>query len=88
VCLGDALDDCQAEADACVLGAHAFGAAAKRLNKCGNHLPGELFAGVFDSEDHTIGVNARGDPHRAVVRQIVDDRVVHEVRRRLQQQRG
>jgi hypothetical protein len=36
VCLGDALDDCQAEADACVVGAYAFGAAPKRLGKRGN----------------------------------------------------
>jgi hypothetical protein len=38
VCLGDAFDDCQAEADAdaCVLGAYAFGAAKKRLGKRGN----------------------------------------------------
>ena len=32
VCLGDALDDCQPEADACV----AFGAANKRLRKGGD----------------------------------------------------
>jgi hypothetical protein len=31
--LGDALDDCQAEADTCVVGAYAFGAALKRLDK-------------------------------------------------------
>jgi hypothetical protein len=35
VWLGDALDDCQAEADACVLGAYALGAALKRLVKRG-----------------------------------------------------
>src|SRR4029453_479542 len=35
-CLGDALDDCQAEADACVVGAYAFGAAKKRLGKRGD----------------------------------------------------
>jgi hypothetical protein len=34
--LGDALDDCQAEADTCVVGAYAFGAAKKRLGKRGN----------------------------------------------------
>jgi hypothetical protein len=33
--LGDAFDDCQAEADTCVVGAYAFGAALKRLNKRG-----------------------------------------------------
>jgi hypothetical protein len=36
VCLGDAFDDCQAEADTCVVGAYAFGAALKRLGKRGN----------------------------------------------------
>ena len=38
MCLGDALDDCQAEADACVVGAYAFGAAEERLDKRGNRL--------------------------------------------------
>ena len=36
VCLGDAFDDCQAEADTSVVGAYAFGAANKRLDKRGN----------------------------------------------------
>ena len=36
--LGDALDDCEAEADARVVGAYAFGAALKRLGECGNRL--------------------------------------------------
>jgi len=36
VCLGDALDECQAEADACVVGTYAFAAALKRLSKSGN----------------------------------------------------
>jgi len=36
VCLGDAFDDCQAEADACVVVAYAFGAAKERLAKRGN----------------------------------------------------
>jgi len=34
--LRDALDDCQAEADTCVVSAYAFGAAKKRLGKRGN----------------------------------------------------
>src|SRR5205807_5027957 len=84
VCLGDAFDDCQAEADTLVLGAYAFGAAAKRLDKRGNQLRGELLTGVLDSEHHTLGVNAGRDPHGALFRQIVDDRVVHEVRSHLQ----
>jgi hypothetical protein len=33
--LGDALDNCQTEADTCVRGAYAFGAAEKRLDKRG-----------------------------------------------------
>src|SRR5919108_90384 len=87
VCLGDAFDDCQAEADTRVVGAYAFRAALKRLDKRGNYLWGELLAGVLDSEHHTLGVNAGRDPHGALFRQIVDDRVVHEVRTQLQQER-
>src|SRR5438445_12207826 len=64
VCLGDAFDDCQAEADTRVVGAYAFGAALKRLAKRGNQLWGELLAGVLDSEHHSFGVNARCDPDR------------------------
>jgi hypothetical protein len=33
VCVGDALDDRQAEAGACVVGADAIGAALKRLDE-------------------------------------------------------
>ena len=36
VCFGDAIDDCQAEADAGVVAPYAFGAAKKRLGKRGN----------------------------------------------------
>jgi hypothetical protein len=36
VCSGDALDDCQAETDTCVIGAYASAAAKKRLGKGGN----------------------------------------------------
>jgi hypothetical protein len=46
VCLGDALDDRQAEADAPVVGAYALGAALKRLGKRGDQLWGELLAAV------------------------------------------
>ena len=48
---------------------------------------GELLAGVLDGELHALGVSAGRDPHGALVRQVVDDRVVHEVRRQLQQER-
>jgi hypothetical protein len=85
--LGDALDDCQAEADTCVVGAYAFGAAKKRLGKRGNELWGELLAGVLDGEHAPLGVSAGRDPHGALFGQVVDDRVVHEVRAHLQQER-
>src|SRR5579859_6205422 len=87
VCLGDALDDCQAEADTCVAGAHAFGAALKRLDQRRNYLWTELFAAVLDSEHHGFGVDSGRDPHGALFRQIMDDRVVHEVRSQLPQER-
>jgi hypothetical protein len=48
VCFGDALDDCQAEADACVVGAYAFAAALKRLGKRGDQLWGS-FSPVFST---------------------------------------
>ena len=87
MCLGDALDDRQAEADACVVGAYAFGAALKRLDERGHQLWGECLAGVLDREHRSLGANAGRDPHGALFRQVVDDRVVHEVRRHLQQER-
>ncbi|HEX3279055.1 MAG TPA: hypothetical protein VHR40_11070 [Thermoleophilaceae bacterium] len=88
MCLGDALDDRQAEPDSRVVGTDAFRAALERLGERGNHLWGELLAGVLDGEHDTLGVNAGRDPHGALFGQVVDDRVVHEVRRGLQQERG
>jgi hypothetical protein len=85
--LGDAVDDRQAEADAGVIGASAFGAALERLGKRRSYVWGELLAGVLDTEDHTLGAEAGRDPHGALFRQVVDDRVVDEVRGHLQQQR-
>ena len=76
--LGDALDDCQAEADACVIGAYAFGAALKRLGKRGNYLWGELLAGVVDGEQRSLGLDAGRDPDGPLFGQVVDDRVVYE----------
>ena len=87
VCLGDAFDDCQAEPDTCVVGAYAFGAAKERLGERGNDVWGELLAGVLDGEHRTLGVNAGRDPDGALVGQVVDDRVVYEVRAQLQQER-
>jgi hypothetical protein len=84
--LGDALDECQAEADTSVVGAYASSAAKKRLGKRGNHLWGEPLAGVLDGEHRTLGVNAGRDPHGALFGQVVNDRVVHEVRAQLQEE--
>jgi len=53
--LGDASGDCQAEADTCVVGAYAFGATKKRLDKLGGELWGELLACVLDREHHISG---------------------------------
>src|SRR5205814_3174489 len=87
VCLGDALDDGQAEANACMVGAYAPGTALKRLAQRCNELWGELLAGVLDGEHHALRVSAGRDPHGALFGQVVDDRVVHEVRAQLQQER-
>lgn len=87
VCLGDGLDDGQAEADACVVGAHALGAALEWFRERRGQLWGERRAGVFDREHHSPGADAGVDPHSALFRQVVDDRVVHEIRRELQQER-
>src|SRR5437868_8412783 len=65
----------------------AFAAADKRLAKRGNQLWADLLAGVLDSEQHALGLNAGLDPHPALFRQVVNDRVVNEVRRQLEQER-
>src|SRR4029078_1219219 len=88
VCLGDALDNRQPEADASVIGADPFRAAENRLRKRGDYVWSELFAGVLDGEHRTLGPSAGRDPHGALFGQIVDDRVVYEVRAQLQQQRA
>src|SRR3954453_7900055 len=75
---GDALDDRQAEADACVVGAYASAAARKRLGQRGDQVLGETLARVLDGEHHAVGVSAGGDPHGALVAPVVADRVVHE----------
>src|SRR4051812_7341658 len=85
--MGDALDNRQAEADTCALRAYAFGAATERLDERGHYLRGELLAGVLDSEHHTLRVRAGRHPHAALFGQVVDDRVLHEVRGQLQQER-
>ena len=70
-----------------MVGPYSFGAALKRLDECGDQLWGELLAGVLDREHRRIGAHAGRDPHAALFRQIVDDRVMHEVRTQLQQKR-
>src|SRR5215218_1703263 len=85
--LRDALDDGQAEADTCMVGAYAFGAPLERLRQGRDHVRGELLAGVLDREHDRLGAGAGRNPYRAPFGQVVDDRVVHEVRRHLPQQR-
>jgi hypothetical protein len=55
VCLGDALDDRQAEADACVVGAYALGAALERLGERGDDC-GVSFSPVFSTVSTTVWV--------------------------------
>ncbi len=70
-----------------MVGADAFGAPLERFDERGSQIRGEFLAGVLDTEHHSRGMNAGGDPHGALFRQVVDDRVVHEVGRHLQQER-
>jgi hypothetical protein len=51
--LGDALDDGQAEADACVVGVYALGAAPERLGECGDQL-WVSFSPVFSTVSFTL----------------------------------
>src|SRR5215475_3942184 len=78
--LDDSLDDGQAEADTFVIGVDALAAALERLDKRGDQLSGELLTRVLDGEHHTLRANAGRDPYGALFGQVVDDRVVHEVR--------
>ena len=87
MCLSDAIYDCQAEAHTGVVGVFAFRATLKRLGKGGNLLRGKAPPGVLDRELHVLGVNAGCDPYGAVLRQVVDDGVVYQVRRHLEQER-
>ena len=87
VCSCDAVYDCQAEAHTCVIGVYAFRAPLKRLGKGGNQLRSKVLPGVLDREHHILGVNVGSDPYGAVLGKIVDDGVVYEVRRQLEQER-
>ncbi len=86
MCLGDALDDCQAEADADMVTSDAFGAALERFGECRDHLRGELLAGVLDGEHDGPGADDGLGLHGAVFREVVDDGVVQEVRGHLKQE--
>lgn len=85
VCPGDALDDGQAKTNARVVGHSPFSSPLKRLGERGNQLSGEVLACVLDREQRTCGENAGRDPHVAPFRQVVNDRVVDEIRGQLQQ---
>ena len=67
--------------------AYALAAALEWLGKRGDQLWGELIAGVLDREHHSLGMRGGRDPHGALVGQVVDDRVVHEICSHLQQER-
>ena len=79
MCLGDALDDRQSEADTGVVGAYPLGTTLKRLSQGGDQLGGEHRAGALDLERHCLGLGAGGDPHLAVFKQIVDDPVAYQM---------
>ena len=88
MCLGDALDDGQAEADACVVGAMRsvprWNGSASVETSCG-----VSFSPVFSTVSTTVSgcalVVTRTVP---LFGEVVDDRVVQEVRGHLQQERG
>jgi hypothetical protein len=60
--------------------AHKIGRNAASTWTQSGHL-----AGVLDGEHHALGVYAGRDPHGALFGQVVDDCVVQEIRRHLQQ---
>ena len=64
-----------------------FAAAKEGLDEGGDQPWGELHAGILDSKHHAVGVGVGRNPDGAAFRQGVDDRVVHEVRSQLQQER-
>ena len=63
MCSGDAFDDCQAEADTCVVGAYALGAALKRLGNPPEIIGAALFlasdASSYTSGEHVTFYDAR-----------------------------
>src|SRR5258708_6924297 len=86
VCLGDALDDCQAEADTRMVTAYASSAPLEGFGECRDQLRSELVAGVFDGEHDGLGADGGAELHGAVFGEVVDDSVVQKVRGHLQQE--
>jgi hypothetical protein len=88
VCLRDALDERKAQAGARVVAVDAFSAPDERLDKRRNQLRSELLTGILDRQRHGLWLDACLDPDAALSSQVMDDGVVHEVRRQLEEQRG
>ncbi len=84
--LGDALHDGQPEAHAGVVGMDPFGSALERLDQGGDQFRPQVVAGVLDREHHGVGERPGGGPDRAPLGHVVDDGVVDQVRRHLQQE--
>jgi hypothetical protein len=63
-----------------------FGAALERFGEGRDLLGGERVAGVLDREEHAPGADGGVHPDGAVFGQVVDDRVLHEVRGQLEQE--
>lgn len=87
MCPGDALDDCEAEADTRMATAYAFGALLERFGEGRDQLWSELLAGVLDSEHDGPGADGGAELHSAVFGEVVDDGVVEKVGGQLQQER-
>ena len=87
MCLSDALDDCQSEAEGCVVRVYPIASTLKPFDEGGDQPWREHLARVLDIEHHSVGLDAGRNPHSSLLGEIVDDRVVHEVRRQLQQER-
>src|ERR1044072_5855911 len=68
---GDGLDDGQAQADPGVVADGALGAALERLGERRDQHRGEHLAGVLDGEHGGPVPGGGGDPHRAVLGQVV-----------------
>jgi hypothetical protein len=85
VCLGDAVDDCQAETNTGLDAADAFGAPLERFGECRNQLWLSL-SPVFSAVSRTDSGPMAVLIHGAVFGEVVDDGVVQKVRSHLQQE--